>query len=90
VLTGRAKGLVEPRSARRQDVGDRLPDHYPAPPQHGLRQGTFPWRGTGQKLRQRTFDLRDFPAQGKNSLLRQGGCRHDGLPSRAFVPVMFL
>jgi hypothetical protein len=25
------------------------------------------------------FDLRDFPAQGKNGLLRQGGCRHDGL-----------
>lgn len=40
-------------------------------------------------LRQRTFNSRNFPAQGKNGVPRYGAIRHGGR-SLLFVPVMFL
>jgi hypothetical protein len=43
-----------------------------------------------QPCRQGAFDACDFLAQGKKSLTRHGGLRHDAVTFNDFVPVMFL
>jgi hypothetical protein len=76
-----AESCIEPFGAGRQKAP--LPPNKPVTAKQSLVCRIF--FNLTKILGKPPFDLRNFPAQGKNGLLRQGGCRHDGLPSRGFL-----